>query len=35
MPANIVASKTEMKVKIAEKRPSLDKPLKVLGSEQS
>ncbi len=35
MPAKIVASRTEMKVKIAEQRPSFDKPLKVLGSEQS
>lgn len=35
MPAKIVASNTEMKVKIAEPRPSLDRPLKVLGSEQS
>jgi hypothetical protein len=35
MPAKIVASNTEIKVNIAENRQSLDRPLKVLGSEHS
>ena len=35
MPAKMAARRTEMKVKKAEKVASLDRALKVLGSEQS